>query len=146
MATQNWETPAGIVTYLDTALNALADGANKLGAAINNETGLYLFTDLELFVQTQGGARSAGAFVAAHFLPSIDGTNFDMGADAVDPADDSFVVLFALDAATTARYRTKWNIPLGPFQYKILLINETGQAFAGTLTTLKYRLHNGQIS
>ena len=145
MAIQGWAAPAAIVNYLGAELNGLVDGANVLGGAIDNESGLYLFTDLELFVNTQGAGRDVGAAVYAYFLPSLGGINFDMGSVAVDPALDAFVIPFALDAVVTARYRTKWNIFIGPLQYKILLINATGQALAATLNTFRYRLHNGQI-
>lgn len=141
---QKWEAPASIQTYLSTELNSLADGANKLGAKIDNvaDGENELFMVLELYLATQGSARSAGATVDVYVLPSVDDTNFCYGSDSVDPPASAYVGSFPLDAATTARYATLHNIPLPPLDFKILVINETGQAFAASGNTLKYRLYS----
>jgi hypothetical protein len=143
MASSKWATPEAIVTLLSTELNALANNGVVLSAAINNETELYTHLNLELYVAAQGSARSAGAYVAVYILPSVDGTNFDDATVAA--ALDAMQVYMALDAATTARYKVKVNIPSPPLQFKLQVENKTGQAFANTLSTLKYRRHMGQV-
>ena len=140
-----WSDYPSATTYLSTELNALADGANKLGAAIDNSTLGHMYIDLELYVATQGSARDTGACVELYILPSVDGTNYCYGADAVDPPASALRGLFPLDAATTARYVTLAHILLPAGKLKVLVINETGQAFAGTLNTLKYALYNEEI-
>jgi hypothetical protein len=145
MATeQKWEAPAAVQTYLTTELNSLADGGNKLGGSIDNETDgtNEFFANLELLVATQGSARDSGATVDVYLLPSVDGTNYCYGADATDPPESAYVGSFVLDAATTARYVTLHNLPIPPLKFKLLVINNTGQALAATTNTLKYRLHS----
>jgi len=141
-----WEVPATIVSYLGAGLNSLADGANDLGAKVDNvadgENELYL--DLELYIAAQGSSRDADGRVEVYILSSVDDTNFDMGDDSTDPRPEALLHVFSLDAATTARYRTATNLPLAPFDFKLLVMNETGQAFAASGNTLKYRLHSAE--
>jgi len=141
----NWSDYPAATNYLTTELNALADGANKLGAAIDNTSNGDMYMDVELYVAAQGGARSADAYVALYILASVDGTNYCYGADAVDPPAHALVGVFALDAVVTARYVTLTHLLVPAGKFKMLVINETGQAFAGTLSTLKYTLYNEEI-
>jgi len=139
-----WEAPASIQTYLTTELNSLADGANKLGAKIDNvaDGENEMFLNLELSIAAQASARASDARVEVFILYSLDDTNFDMGDDSTDPRPDALATVLLLDAATTARYRVAVNLPIAPLDCKILVINETGQAFAASGNTLKYRLHS----
>jgi len=145
MATEHkWEAPAAVQTYLSTELNALADGGNKPGAAIDNQTDGTndLYASLELYLAAQGSARDAGATVDVYLLPSVDGTNYCYGSDSDDPPATAYVGSFVLDAATAARYATLHNLPVPPLRFKLLLVNNTGQALAAAGNTLKYRLHS----
>lgn len=139
-----YSAPSAIATYLTTELNSLADAGNKLGAKIDNEADgeNEMFLDVELYVSTQGSARDAGAYIELYLLSSVDGTNFGYGSDSLDPPASSLLDVFLLDAATTARYLTLANLQLPPLDFKLLLINNTGQAFAATANTLKYRIHS----
>lgn len=139
-----WAEPGSTQTYLTTELNSLADGANKLGAKIDNvadgENETHI--DVELNLAAQGSARSADARVELYLLESLDDTNFNYGDDSTDPPATALVGVFPLDAATTARRVVLSNIPIPPLDFKLLAINETGQAFAASGNTLKYRLHS----
>ena len=138
-----WKAPSDIVTYLSGELNSFIDGSNYIGAKIDNEAGgeNELYIDLELYA-TSAGTRDAHARVELYFLTSIDPTNFDMGGDSTDPRPSSLLCVFSLDAATTARYRTFHSLPIPPFDFKLLVMNETGQNFASSGNTLKYRIHS----
>lgn len=145
-----WEAPASIVTYFSTGLNSLADGANRMGAKIDNvaDGENEMFIDLELNLAATS-SRDADARIEIYVLYSIDDTNFDMGAgtegmSSVDPRPEALLHVFSLDAATTTRYRTVANLPLAPFDFKLLLMNEMGVAFFGSGSTLKYRLHSAE--
>ena len=140
-----WETPGSFTSYLTTELNALANAANKLGAAIDNATAKNMYLSLQLFVNTQAGARSAGAYVAIYLLPSIDATNYTYGDDSTDPPANRLLATLPLDAAVTARYQSEVNLLIPPYQFKLLLENDTGQTFAATGTILAYRTHNGEL-
>lgn len=139
-----YSAPSAIATYLTTELNSLADAGNKLGAKIDNvaDGENEMFINLELYVAAQGSARSADARVEIYALPSIDDTNFDYGDDSTNPSPSNLIAVLPLDAATTARYVTATNLRIPPLDLKLLVVNETGQAFAATLSTLKYRIHS----
>ena len=117
--TFKWVAPEALTAYLGTELNSLADstsdttGFSAVGAEIANETALYQYIALQLVVATQGGARSAGAFVAVYINYAADGSTYD---DTSNKAFSELLTVFQLDAATTARTLTKVNLaePLAP--------------------------------
>ena len=145
--TFQWVAPEALTSYLTTELNTLADstsdttGFSAVGAEIANETDLYQYINIQLVVAAQGAARSAGAFVAVYINYAADGTTYD---GTSNKAFAELLCVFPLDAATTARTLTKTNIPIPPIDFKLLVLNDTGQALAATLNTLKYRRHNEQ--
>lgn len=136
-----WEAPATIATIMSTDLNAQANGANVLSAALSNDaatTERFLYATFELYLAEQGSARSAGAYVALWLLPEIDGTNFAYGEAGLNPQSGLWLCNFTFDAAVTARYALQHQIPIPPHNLKLLLQNNTGQAFAATGNTLKW--------
>lgn len=124
---------------LTTELNSLANNANTAAsAAIDNGTNLDLFMDVELVVATQGSARSAGATVIVYAVYAPDGTNYgDVNETTALP-----VATFMLDAATTARRAVVTDVPMPPGLFKLFARNQTGQAFASSGNTVKYRPHS----
>lgn len=139
-----WEAPAAIVTYLTTELDGLANNGRVLGAKIDNvaDGENEMFIALELYLATQGGARAAGAAVDVYLLPTVDDTNFCYGDASVDPPAHTLLHSFPLDASTAARYVVEVNLPIPPFDFKLLAKQRTGQAFAGSGNTLKYRIYS----
>jgi hypothetical protein len=135
------EASANVLT---TALNSLANGANKItSTAISNDDAAErdLFGTFRLSLATQS-TRDANAYVEMYFLPGEDGT-FAYGGDSLDPAPEHLVHIFNFDEATTAREQVSGliNFPSGDFH--VLLINETGQAFAASGNTLTYQRLDG---
>lgn len=151
MATLKWGAPESLQGYFTTALDALANsttditGFSALGAEIDNETDKYQYISFELNLAVQGVARSAGAIVEIWKAEAVDSTpNYPADTNAAF-APSNFVRSFQLDAAVTARRLTLTNIPLAPYKTKFQLRNVTGQAFAASGTTLKYRRHNEEV-
>jgi hypothetical protein len=143
--TFQWTAPESLTSALTTELNSLADstsdttGFSGLSSEIANETNLYKYIALELVVATQGSARSAGAFVSVYIVYAADGTTY---SDSANKLFSEELTRFPLDASTTARRLTKVGIPILPLDFKLYVLNDTGQAFASSGNTLKYRRHN----
>lgn len=146
MALDKWSALGTLTTYLSTELNSLASAANKLGAAIANQTNKDKLAILELVV-TFGTAPAAGKSVDLYAVFSADGTNYSDGDDTVDPPVTSYLCSFPLRAVTTAQRIVVPNVPLlAPASVKLLLLNESGQAMAATGNTLKYATYNSEIA
>ena len=139
-----WSDLEATVTYLGAELNALADAGRKLGAAIDNTADKFTYAMVELYLPIQAGARDAGAYVSLYLLKSTDGTNYDFGADALAPPPGTWANNFTFDADTAARY-VSVEIAVPPSKFKLMVINNTGQAFAATLNTLKYRFYSLEV-
>lgn len=127
-------------TILSTELNSLGSGSiSAASSAIDNTTNLDLFMDLELVLAAQGAARSSGATVSVAIVPSLDGgTNYP---DVVD-GNNEVVAVFPLDAATTARRQVRRDVAIPPGLFKLYVRNSTGQAFAASGSTIRYRTHS----
>lgn len=138
----NWSSSPSLTSYETTDLNSLANAASVTGDAINNSDNLYTYMDIVLVLAAQGSARSSGAYVALYLIPAPDGTNY------VDTTNLSnyLVGVIALDAATTARREALQMIPVPPGYFRVLVQNNTGQAWASSGNTLGYRLYTTQMN
>ena len=149
-----WEAPTVAYTsYLTTTLNSLANDTTDLGAAINNESNLCTFMDLELTLASLDLSSQSNPSVTVFMLESIDGgTDFDTGDDAVSadasmPPADKICTIFNLRPGTGAEAKTavKSIIPIPPGRFKLMLRNKTGVAFAASGNVLSYRTYNSNI-
>lgn len=139
-----WDAESSVGAYLSGDLDGLADDARKIGAEIDPAQKRYL--SAELSIAEQGSARDPGATVELYVIPSLDGgSTYSYGADALTPSRNHLAGYFNFDAAVTARVDVLENIKLGAGLYKLLIINVTGEAFAGSGNTLKYSLHTEEI-
>lgn len=145
MALDKWSALGTLTTYLSTGLDGLASAANAIGAAIANQTDKNKLMIVELVV-TFGTAPAAGKSVDLYAVFSADGTNYSDGDGTVDPPITSYLASFPVRAVTTAQRIVIPNIPLlAPASLKLVLLNESGQAFAATGNTLKYATYNTEI-
>ena len=146
-----WAAPTvGYTSYLAAELNACANNKIVLGAAIDNETNLCTYMDLELYLASLDVSGQANPAVVIYLLESIDGgTHFDTGEDGVTadvdmPAQDKIIAKMGMRKNTGAevKHLIKSMIPIPPGHWKLCPRNKTGVAFAGTLNTLYYRTYN----
>lgn len=147
-----WAAPTvEYVNYLTTELNALAiDAIAAGGAAINNETNLCLYMDLELTLASLDLSAIASPAVVIYLIESIDGGNdFDTVTDAVTaeasmPPPNKICTNIGLRPGTVAEAKlaVASMIPIPPGRFKLCPRNKTGVAFGATGNILAYRTYN----
>ncbi|KKM90389.1 hypothetical protein LCGC14_1239170 [marine sediment metagenome] len=147
-----WAAPTVAYTnYLVGALNSLANNAiDSSGTAINNETNLCLYLDLELTLASLDLSGQSAPAVVIYLIESIDGGNdFDTVTDAVTtdasmPAVDKICAQIGLrpGVGAEAKLAVKSMIPIPPGQFKLCLRNKTGIAFGVAGNSLAYRTYN----
>jgi len=143
MATLRWAARAGEENVLTTELNSLANGANKITTSpVANDVSPYMYGDFELSVAVQGSARSSGAYCSLYLIPTLDDTNYAFGGDSLDPSANHLVGSFQYDAATNARVDIIRGVLLPNSKFHVLVMNDTGQAFASSGNTLTMRRYN----
>jgi hypothetical protein len=145
MATTNkWVVPNTIATALSTELNSLANGSyTNASSAIDNETDLYEYLDLELLLASL--TPSGSPYCSVYLTKSIDsGTNFEDGGGATAPPGAALICTFDLSTSTGAKRRVMGNLLIPPLQFKLIVLNSSGVSLASSGNTLRYRRHNEQ--
>jgi hypothetical protein len=136
---------ASLHAGLDTAiagssLSGLASAAYALGVAINNTPtdGTTISYDTGDLTITLSSAVTAGAIasVTVWVLPAVDGTNYPTppGATA-GAAPVSLSYTFQLVPSVSTQTIVCPNIPLPPYNFKIMIQNNTGVAWPATTTS-----------
>lgn len=125
------------VTALSTELNSLANNAGALSGVISNDAAaeLDLFMDLELVV-TFGTAPTEDSLIEAYIVRQIDGTNYETNTTEGRPRD-GFVGGFILDNVTTAQRIIVRSVQAPPEDFKVFVVNKSGQAFPASGSTVK---------
>lgn len=140
--TSNSGLSAALLSLQTTELNALANAAliissvgGSSGKFTNNDTGQAKYGEIFFFLGTVT-TMSAGANLTGWFLTSPDsGTTFE-SLTVVPPRPPDFIV--PLDATTGNKtYKAAGLVKLPALQFKVLVQNNSGQAFTATLNTLK---------
>lgn len=139
--TFQWVAPEAVSCALYTELNGLASGAySAASAAINNETGLYQYVDLELILGSL--TPIAGGYVQVDLEPSLDGTTY---VNTGECNHMNQITVFGLDTGTACQSLERVNLPIPPLSFKFTVRNHAGVALAaGSLNALRYRRHNEQ--
>lgn len=140
--TSNSGLLTSVISLQTTELNALANAAliiSSVGGAsgkfTNADTGQAKWGEIFFFLGTVT-TMSVGANLAGWFLQSPDsGTTYE-SLTVVPPRPPDFVV--PLDAtAGNKNYKAAGPVKLPALQFKVLVQNNSGQAFTATLNTLK---------
>ena len=136
-----------IVTYLTTDLNALANAANKLGAAIDfaaSGTDRKMYLDVEVYLASVDLSSQTNPAINIWLLARTDGTNFEDGSDSVDPARMPDKVVALREVSGAQRVFARFLLTT-PDQGKLLIENKTGAALAATGNTVKYMNYSEEL-
>ena len=127
---------------ITSGLDSLADGGRAISDAIDNDTGLDMYADIEYEVRYTSSAPAAGVKVAdIYLLPTIDGTNYPEGSTSLDPQKSLLVgSLESRNGSTSAIERLVLpGVPLPPRDYKVLLKNTSGKTLHSTANIVSIR-------
>ena len=147
-----------IGSAMTTELNSLATATAAVSsAAISNdaETGeRYPLAEFELYIAAQGTNRSASSHIELYIIPEVDDTNY---GDTTDECLDNYLVVNpglnagaspvaytwkVDDGALAARYLVITDVRIPPGDFKVAIKQTTGQTFAASGNTLKYRMYS----
>lgn len=130
------------VTILSTGLNSLANGSSALSAAVSQTaaTERDVLVDYELNLVAPAAAWDEDGAVDLHHVRSVDGTNYE-DSDAEGRPRMGYQGTFFLNGVATAQRVVLPDVPAPPRDYKALLINRAGQAFAASGNTLTAYFH-----
>lgn len=148
MATIKWAgLPTSRSTVLTTQLDSLANGSRTAaGTAVDNGTNLDTYGWLKLSAAAFGTNPSAGAYVEVHMLQALDGTNYPDGSNTIDPGVDTTILTIPILANTSAQVKQVGPFLLPPCPIKFILVNQTGQAFASSGSTLTLYTDNYSVA
>ncbi len=133
---ENW---TGLTTAAEAiatgSLDSLADGSGVLGADIGPHDDLYVRLELALASVDLSAQDNPSAYV--YYIKSDDGgSTFEDGAAAVEPArmPDAIFPLREVNAAQ----RVMIDASFPPENFKVLVFNHAGAAWAASGNTLYY--------
>lgn len=137
---RKWVAPAAAAAALTSELNNLANGAySAASAAIDNTSNLYQYIWFEVVLASLTAVVPAS--VSVYLVPSLDDTNYADGGGSVAPSAINFVCsLVPTTGASAKRMVTSQAYECPPLKFKLVLLNNCGNAFAAANNTLSYRL------
>jgi hypothetical protein len=137
MATQKYERASSLSVMTGTMdLSGLAAGASKLCTPEfdnANTSNLWFWGDFILNVQF-GTVPTAGRAIELYLIPALDGTVYADG-DTTTPPRNLLVGAFVVIATTNMQRIVLRGVPLPPAKFKLLVRNNTDQAFAASPST-----------
>jgi len=139
------DTAGMLLTLADDGIGVSSEVAN--GVAANNT-----MMALELFIQSYAAAPDAGGYFEVHVVYKLDDTNYADGeaGDLATPnlSAATLVGVMAVDATDESMYLGLTGIPIAPFDFKVCIVNKTGQALedgAPDTSTLKAFLYSLEV-
>lgn len=139
MTENRWTEYDVIQTYLSS--QSIANNANKLGAAIDfaaSGSDRKLLLDVEIYLASVDLSAVTNPGLYIWLLRRTDGTNFEDGADAIDPARQPDAIIPLREFNGVQRVSAQ-RILTTPDQGKILIENQSG---ATVVITMKYNLYS----
>jgi hypothetical protein len=148
MTTLKW-LDGSASNVITTGANTLANNGLVSSGAIDNDADQALFVDIDVLINGFGASVAQGVKVAEVYLcPTVDGTNYPDGHDAaITPAGSLLVgVIEKVTSAGTGAVRgVVAGVPLPPRDFKVVVKNTSGQAWAasGNVVAVRpYRLQS----
>lgn len=135
------------ISIMTTELNSLTSTGSALSSAVDNDTDLDLYMDIEgLF--TFGTGPTAGSVLEVYLVSSLDATNFEDGSTTgpIVPAN-GYVGCFVLRSVTTAQRMIIRGVAVPPTDFKLMVVaRTTGQTAAASGNTVRALFYKEQVA
>lgn len=142
MPLTKYSTLGTATSLITTGMNSLANDGRAGSSAVANSTNRNTLGVFELVV-TFGTAPTAGRTVDLFLVPALDGTNYADGHDAaVDPTANSYAGSFVVRGVNTAQRLVVTDVQLPATNFKAVVVNRAGQAFAASGNVLTVRAYD----
>jgi hypothetical protein len=142
MTSVKWGTPEAPHVALQVT-TALANNGRQLGGAITPSG--YVYSSWEFNAQFHV-SPSANSSIELYLVPTIDGSNYSSGAEAVDAPLTTLVGAFPLYPNANSGMRIPlMNLLTVPMSFKPLIKNLSGQTIPANSGTLTVRFYNEDI-
>lgn len=137
--TAKWTAPESIASALTTELNSLTDGSVcTASAAIDNETDLYQYIELELVLASL--TPTGVPYMVVLIQYTLDGTNYNDNTETGSP----ILGTCQFSTGVAAKRNVFGPFVIAPLKFKLSVVNHAGVTLAASGNTLKYRRHNEQ--
>jgi hypothetical protein len=134
-----YETFGNQFTALSSELNSLANNGIAVSIGVFDNSSARDFHCLVELVSVMSGAPSANGTIDVYAVPSLDGTNFDIGAvGSFAPSDALLLATFQPPQAASSRMVHRAEI-LTPGLYKVVVVNRVGVTMAASASTVTIR-------
>lgn len=117
-------------------LKNLANNGIAISGECANGTGLFTHADFLLYAHDFAAAPSAGAYFELHIVYEMDailadGEDGDL-AGTPNLTAATLAGVFPIKASDEDQYVQLCGVPIGPHDFKVCIVNKTGQAIANT--------------
>jgi hypothetical protein len=136
-----WTSPTNVSSPISGV--TVNSGAGSLGTEYDNETNKKRWASFEL-TTGHGSAPTAYSAYLLYLLYALDGTNYEDGGAATQPAK-LHVAAFPMRAVTGTQIVSTGPIPLLPFKVKALVWNNTNQNSSASAVTLDMEVFGEEL-
>ena len=118
--------------------NLAAAGVATCAADVANGTDLYTHADFLLYIHDFAAAPTAGGYFSLHIIYEFgtvygDGEDGDVAAvAAAHLSGNTLVGVFPIDAVDEDQYVQLTGVPIGPHDFRVVIVNNTSQAIPNT--------------
>jgi hypothetical protein len=147
MSSIKWEAGSDS-TILTTELDSFAPDQDAITADIDNSTNLYIYDDVELYINAFDTTPGIGSTVQLYIIRGqLDGSGFEDGGSGTIPSSNNLVGVFNIRTSDiNPQLHILRQIPIPPGHFKYVIVSKvTGAYFDTGSNTLRRKPYRYQV-